>query len=179
MDDSWISLPDAIERIRSNGDLSFAKACIRAVEAFAAGEVRTRWESYEGQRGEARGTRPAIARHAWIDAAIPEPDLMVSSDGTERRGIAVNEADLQFLMQAHVPKNLPHELSENRLTAREHAQRLIPELCAQGLTRAEVYAEVKRVVRDVQTNELDEAWDKVAPSSSRRPGRRSRGNPLG
>jgi hypothetical protein len=94
MTEAWISLPSAVERVRAHGGLSTGAANVRAIEAFSSGLVQTRWAAFQGIRGGEAGTQPPIARHAWEGAGIPETDLMVSADGTRRRGITVNEADL-------------------------------------------------------------------------------------
>jgi hypothetical protein len=94
MTEAWISLPSAIVRVRAHEGLSTGAANVRAIEAFSSGLVRTRWEAFQGICGGEAGTQPPIDRHAWAGADIPETDLMVSADGTRRRGITVNEADL-------------------------------------------------------------------------------------
>jgi hypothetical protein len=109
MTEAWISLPSGIERVRAHEGLSTGAANVRAIEAFASGQVRTRWESLQGSRGGEAGTRPAIGRHAWAGADIPEPDLMVSADGTRRRGITVNEADLTAWLNQFCREKKPVE----------------------------------------------------------------------
>jgi hypothetical protein len=175
----WTPLPKATDRVLARTGLSGAAANMCLVEAFAAGLMRTRWEAFVGDRGAGAGSRPAIERRAWAGGYISEADLMISADGTCRRGITVDEADLSAWLETlqYGPTTMPIN-NGRRETAEEACLSYIKACLAERPrpAREQLKARAHDAIRDLSAKEFNRAWASV-PKEMKKPIGRPPKNP--